>query len=111
MPATAFPPAAWRRDESFTLCPLAAMNDSLPLAYPGIYALLHIAADGAETTIHVDEGGDLRWAVAQQLARPLVARQRPTHVAIRYEPARTPEEYLTRQIQAARYRVKFKSAA
>jgi hypothetical protein len=111
MPATAHPPATWRRDDSFTLCPLAAMNDALPIAYPGIYALLHIDADGRETTIRVDEGGDVRRAVGQQLTQPLVVRQRPTHVAIRYEPARTPEEYLARRIQTARYRVKFKPAA
>jgi hypothetical protein len=111
MSTTSIAPAAWPRDESFILCPLEAVNETFPAVYPGIYALLHIDGTGRETLIHLDESSDVRWAVAQARLDPQIIHRCPTHVAVQHEPARTPEEYLARQIDTVRYRVKFRSAA
>lgn len=111
MSAITLSPAPWPRDESFILCPLGAVDEFFPAAYPGIYALLHIDDENHERLLHLDESSDVRWAVTQARLDPQLARRGPTHVAILHEPARTPEEYLARQIDAVRYRVKFRSAA
>jgi len=111
MSAITLLPAPWPRDESFILCPLEAVDEFFPTAYPGIFALLHIGDDQRERLLHLDESSDVRWAVTQARLDPQLARDAPTHVAILHEPARTPEEYLARQIDTIRYRVKFRSAA
>jgi len=111
MSAITLSPAPWARDESFILCPLDAVDEFFPAAYPGIYALLHIDDLNRERLLHLDESSDVRWAVTQARLDPQIARRRPTHVAILHEPARTPEEYLARKIDTARYRVRFRRTA
>lgn len=93
-------------EKNFKSCPLSDIGHNFPAGYPAIYGLCTVA-EGRETVVFISCCEDLLPTVAEVLRRPAVAALKPTHVAARYHPAATTDQWAARATETVRYRTKY----
>jgi hypothetical protein len=94
-------------EKDFRSCALSDLKQSFPEGFPAIFGLCAVA-DEKESVIFIGCCNDLFPSVAEVILRPAVAACKPTHLAARYCPAITTEQWAARAAGTARYRAKYK---
>jgi hypothetical protein len=100
-------PAVLLEEKEFRCCPLAEMRQSFPEGFPAIYGLCTVV-DGKESVIFIGYCNDLFAAIPEILRRPPIAAGHPTHLAAKYFPAVTTEQWAARATDTVKYRAKYK---
>ena len=84
--------AVWETDESFAVCRLEDAGEVIPHGFKGFIALLRrdeSAPPAFEVVVYVDQCLDVGMAAfsigrMSPAARPVIANERPTHIAYRF---------------------------
>lgn len=81
--------AIWETDESFAICPLEDAGEIIPHGFKGFIVLLRRDEGAPDVVVYVDQCLDVGMAAfsigrMSPAARPVIANERPTHIAYRF---------------------------
>jgi hypothetical protein len=94
-------------EQDFRSCALPDLKQVFPEGFPAIFGLCTVT-DGKETVIFIGCCNDLFPCVAEVIRRPAIAACKPTHLAAKYHPALSTEQWAARATETVRYRAKYK---
>lgn len=79
----------WDADESFAVCPIEDAGEIIPHGFKGFIVLLRRDEGAPDVVVYVDQCLDVGMAAfsigrMSPAARPVIANERPTHIAYRF---------------------------
>jgi hypothetical protein len=94
-------------EKDFRSCALSDLKQSFPEGFPAIFGLCTVT-DGKESVIFIGCCNDLFMSVAEVIRRPAIAACKSTHLAAKFHPAITNDQWAARATETVQYRAKYK---